>query len=799
MSETKKRSISHVDGSDEEDFAGFDDNLIYDDLQVHEIGVNKRDVSPIKVPKNSKDTVKKSYNDPIYRKPFDYLWKREVVYRALQNERNTQKEKGGDVYYITPTNKKLRTKQEILNHLDKYTDLTIENFTFAKEPVGGTSEQEIIRYAKVYPNSKRSSDAFIYAQAESAQIMGKRTPKPKLPKGASPPPENKYMVKIPSVSDGSNGNEHELDRSSKLSKIKRNNCSIDCYKAMGSIPQLHCQKCFRLFHHECMDMSKDATKTYICKDCINTKEKLSPNNPIKGNSAQHKILSVKDNSNRENNKTAPIQTIAVIAGRKYVVVSSPNSSLTEESNNLNQNEQSRISPTPIKNEQQMRQKNLNVKTEYGVSSESSELVVSKFRTKKEVINKFNGNSMSFAANFFGNVSVGYDILLHTFQYLKVQELLRCTCVCRMWEKVGNHTTLWKTVRMKNSMVNDWSGLANKLKNNNTRSLDLKKMLLASNFNEMWENFSKNIGTATNLRSIDFCRCPAKVIECLFETNPYIETINAVTINSNEIDLKNIVKATNLREFRLRSTDCIDIISDISSFKELDKLVHLSLTSVNKLASKDISILQYLSKLETLELGECSNFPDTFASSILPKLTNLEKLRLEKWQQNCNTSKLLDTIAKLPKLTQLELINFDVQADFDIKISNCVNIKKLLLIPTYVSQSATTNKLILSGVLKMYRTLEKFIWTITNELLRVTELYTEEGSIPKCDSIPVLKPMPFNDFKSQHRNQTSSDISQIEIVPLSNIESILLQTLSNTKIKLLKLPLAATWKQSMSDF
>ncbi|XP_063705111.1 uncharacterized protein LOC134834386 isoform X2 [Culicoides brevitarsis] len=677
MSETKKRSISHVDGSDEEDFAGFDDNLIYDDLQVHEIGVNKRDVSPIKVPKNSKDTVKKSYNDPIYRKPFDYLWKREVVYRALQNERNTQKEKGGDVYYITPTNKKLRTKQEILNHLDKYTDLTIENFTFAKEPVGGTSEQEIIRYAKVYPNSKRSSDAFIYAQAESAQIMGKRTPKPKLPKGASPPPENKYMVKIPSVSDGSNGNEHELDRSSKLSKIK--------------------------------------------------------------------------------------------------------------------------SPTPIKNEQQMRQKNLNVKTEYGVSSESSELVVSKFRTKKEVINKFNGNSMSFAANFFGNVSVGYDILLHTFQYLKVQELLRCTCVCRMWEKVGNHTTLWKTVRMKNSMVNDWSGLANKLKNNNTRSLDLKKMLLASNFNEMWENFSKNIGTATNLRSIDFCRCPAKVIECLFETNPYIETINAVTINSNEIDLKNIVKATNLREFRLRSTDCIDIISDISSFKELDKLVHLSLTSVNKLASKDISILQYLSKLETLELGECSNFPDTFASSILPKLTNLEKLRLEKWQQNCNTSKLLDTIAKLPKLTQLELINFDVQADFDIKISNCVNIKKLLLIPTYVSQSATTNKLILSGVLKMYRTLEKFIWTITNELLRVTELYTEEGSIPKCDSIPVLKPMPFNDFKSQHRNQTSSDISQIEIVPLSNIESILLQTLSNTKIKLLKLPLAATWKQSMSDF
>lgn len=55
---------------------------------------------------------------------------------------------------------------------------------------------EYSRHAKVYPNSKRSSDAFIHAQAESAKIVGKRTPKPKLPKGASPPPENKYMVNL---------------------------------------------------------------------------------------------------------------------------------------------------------------------------------------------------------------------------------------------------------------------------------------------------------------------------------------------------------------------------------------------------------------------------------------------------------------------------------------------------------------------------------------------------------------------------------------------------------------------------
>lgn len=83
--------------------------------------------------------------------------------------------------------------------------------------------------------------------------------------------------------------------------------------------------------------------------------------------------------------------------------------------------------------------------------------------------------------------------------------------------------------------------------------------------------------------------------------------------------------------------------------------------------------------------------------------------------------------------------------------------------------------------------------------RVTELYVEEGAKVKCDSIPVLKPMPFDDTNYQYICQTKSDISQIEIVPLTTIENVLVQSLSDTKIKILKLPLAATWKQSMADF
>lgn len=52
------------------------------------------------------------------------------------------KEKG-EVYYITPSGKKLRTRHEIISHL--HDDLNINNFTLVKEAIGASPEDEIIR------------------------------------------------------------------------------------------------------------------------------------------------------------------------------------------------------------------------------------------------------------------------------------------------------------------------------------------------------------------------------------------------------------------------------------------------------------------------------------------------------------------------------------------------------------------------------------------------------------------------------------------------------------------------------
>jgi Methyl-CpG binding domain len=100
------------------------------------------------------------------------------------------KEKG-EVYYITPTGKKLRTRHEIMNNL--HDDLTINNFTLVKEAIGASADDEIIRPAKFYNYSRRSNVDPVIADA-TPPPLGKRVPKPKMPKGASPPPTTPTAV-----------------------------------------------------------------------------------------------------------------------------------------------------------------------------------------------------------------------------------------------------------------------------------------------------------------------------------------------------------------------------------------------------------------------------------------------------------------------------------------------------------------------------------------------------------------------------------------------------------------------------
>lgn len=138
--------------------------------------------------------------DPRFRNPFKYGWRRELVFRANLDP-TAKVDNKGEVYYHSPNGKKLRTKAEIQAHLPTDGSLDILDFTFAKERIGMPAEQEIVRSAKIQtPSQKHRPTNFLDLGTPDPSLgFGKRTPKPKLPKGASPPPtlaNNKLRVSI---------------------------------------------------------------------------------------------------------------------------------------------------------------------------------------------------------------------------------------------------------------------------------------------------------------------------------------------------------------------------------------------------------------------------------------------------------------------------------------------------------------------------------------------------------------------------------------------------------------------------
>lgn len=420
-------------------------------------------------------------------------------------------------------------------------------------------------------------------------------------------------------------------------------------------------------------------------------------------------------------------------------------------------------------------------------------------------------------NYLQNIAFGYNTLLFVFQYLKVQDLLRAGTVCTMWRDVANHNILWKTVRMKNSQIHSFDGLADTLSRQGTVHLDLRKMLLPSGGgDEIWPSFSDAIKRVTSLRKIELCRCPAAVVEKLAETNPNLEVINAVTIKCDSMSLEPIKNLTNVKELRLKSTSGLSLPSDLNALSSLKQLTHLSLTSIKDLCKQNLSVIADLENLESLDLGECTDFPKTFGTDILIKLHKLEKLRLEKGQETCYTFEILEAVKSMEKLEQLELVNFDIKVGFQKALGACLNIKKLLVIPTYISQSATTNHMVLSGVLRLRHTLTHFLWGVTLELLRVTELFVDQceepekkkkekqqpangnANAPAGDSIPVLKPVPTVENIELEIPIPTGELPQVEILPLQNLQKILLQNLPHTRVKILKIPFHATWRQSITD-
>lgn len=392
----------------------------------------------------------------------------------------------------------------------------------------------------------------------------------------------------------------------------------------------------------------------------------------------------------------------------------------------------------------------------------------------------------------------------------------------MWNLVAQSSKLWRTVRMKNSHVNDWEGFIRTLKRNGTIHLDLRKVLMG-NQEEAWREFSELIGLVDQLQGIDLCRCESAVVEKLFLSNPNLTRINALSLKDDDLRLEGLInRQVPLEELRLRSVNANGFQLLKFDFAPLMNLRHLSLTTVENLSElfNDNTQLREFKALESIELGQCDQLNDDQFAENLGHLKQLQRLRIEKGSQNFNINKILDVIAKdLHNLVQLELINCDVKSSFVESIRECQNIRRLLLIPTYVSQSAATNFKVMEGVMQLAG-LDTLHWVVTNELLRVTELYLGQSSsdnrpekgkkspdkhlgsgasspVKAKDCIPVLKVVPDKE-ETVEESGSENKQQQVEIVALKMVESILQKKLVNTTVKLLKISHQHTWRQVLES-
>ncbi|XP_014287146.1 uncharacterized protein [Halyomorpha halys] len=883
-------------------------------------------LSTRKTPRSVKKSVNVDLSNPEFKKPFEYGWIRELVYRSTSD---SNIRRNADIYYYTPGGKKVRSSREILEYLSG-SDLTLDNFTFFKEPIGlNDPSKEIIREAKAKPGPRGLEDG--------TPPVKKLTPKVKLTTPSTPsnaskfssPKENTKASLTPKVvfkgntatKNRINSGKNKLDKKRKSAgpddvdiimesaewspdqKINptRDVCSIECRLAMGLIPTLQCHKCLCLYHPECVGLQKEKLKpshSYACKNCQVMKSPPPPTLPPPATlppmaslpppppltpivpvsraskstmvtSSGSTISSVSTQSATVNSRSggivgavttwlAPSSSIQVapqehtmastdspqglvsLNGRPFLfipkhnvvnVVNSQQSSIeggevsnppslflvpcdpppkqlgakggdpspTQLTNGvkrpLDLQEDDSFPPPEKKQKQSQSRKQ---------GSQSPDCVSSQSATKED------------GPNFMQNLNAGFIGLLHTFQYLKVYELLRAACVSRMWNFVASHTSLWETVRMKNSKVRDWNGFGRTLLKHGTRTLDLRKMIVPDTIEEqvhMWEELSQAVKNVKSLTKVDMGRCSPAALSLMAEAVPQLKSLVSLAISwkernssgsqrrrANELDLAPFTKLTNLTELKLKAAQNGIELKNFECLKELKNLTSLALTTVKNLDG----IEEYLpTGLVSLELGECSTLSTEMATQTLPKLTNLVRLRLEKGQNDCPTIALLNAIAGLPNLVQLELINFDVKPGFDKALSKCTNIQTLLIIPTYVTQSATTNHVVMGGVAKLSHSLNYFIWGLTLELLKVTDLFigqveNQKGNkplVPKKgsgDSIPILKPATDGEPKE------GGQPSQVDILALPNLQRVLTTLLPQTKIKILKVPFSATWRQTVTD-
>ncbi|KAF2880707.1 hypothetical protein ILUMI_25467 [Ignelater luminosus] len=276
----------------------------------------------------------------------------------------------------------------------------------------------------------------------------------------------------------------------------------------------------------------------------------------------------------------------------------------------------------------------------------------------------------------------------------------------------------------------------------------------------------------------------------------------VDVVKEHFDISSLQNLNYLRKIEISSSlQTSFFVSELTPLSALTSLASLKLTSVKDLNLLNIEILANLSNLEYLCLGYCDNFPNSFAAEILICLKKLRTLRLEGGQDVCALN-ILDAVSQMPSLQQLELLNFNIPAEFGKAMTACRNIKKLLLIPIYEFKA----HLIMHWILKAlfdWQQLEYFVFIITESLIKMTKEFNAMHGLNIDDSVPILESTPTQyvnkvssrtvKSKSPLRRSFTPTPLRVEFITVSRLQFLFSKILIDAQVKIVSVPDSEIWK------
>ncbi|XP_016984391.1 uncharacterized protein LOC108048337 isoform X2 [Drosophila rhopaloa] len=744
-------------------------------------------IEAIPEPPPTTSALKLKATDEFYRLPFAYGWRREFVLPSTGNH----KRRTGDVFFIAPNGRKLRSREDIVPLLEG--ELTIEHFCFQRQAQEAGPEHELVRRATPASASRRKSQhAVAQLQPAPLPVTGKRVSKPKVPKGASPPSEGwtaTMAVKGNSrVLASSNGSSLAGTSGASISSRKRNFVSRQSSRtSSGMIANcVHCQAPLQP-----TGSKQVSPRTNTCQNCLKIKREKKRESEKSDMVAEPQLEDEDQDDDQDDDDNASVASLLEIGEEIEVPGHHPPAQLF---NNLGQ----RRSPK----EQEVvvigGRKAIAIKAD---PPRPQVKVVPRHPDLTSYEKIFNKRMQAKKSRHdlvesLGDAHNGCQVLMAIMKTMNLKERANMSRVCKTWAMVSRENSVWRSVRLRDTHIGNWVFCLRELARHRTRELDMMGVIMAKPQIRM----TGDLRVLKALRILRTDTTDAEFLHLVFRHLPQLLEIRATCL-SGTLSLSHLERTDELRVLRIQMTEAKATIGSLNSLAKLKHLTELSLRGVNNLTRLNLLLLKDLTNLEVLSLGSCQDInSERLGKQVLPTLKALRSFRLEndhKGMAMFPVDEIMRGLARAGGVRRLELVNVDVDGGFSVLLASCPSVTELLLTPKCMHNTANMTNAVMQAISDNADQLLVFRLGLVTQLLSATgTLYKGTGK----DVIPVQRPVPgvpaddhLNCCSADDNCQESDHDQCVAFLPVERLEAILHHMMPQAWLSVAKVAMCDTTK------